>query len=87
MNDESKITAELRVKSCVVGEFPKPNKRTPLYSSSKTEEVWEIKADGVWTEDNPYPISLHFTTRPGHPVIPSFGKIKIIIEALASEGI
>jgi hypothetical protein len=80
MTDESRITAELRVKSCVVSEFPK-HKR-PVYSNEKTEEVWEIKADGVWTPETPYPISLHFTTRPGHPVIPSIGKIKITIEAL-----
>ena len=79
---ESKITAELRVKSCVVGTFPKPTKRSPLYSNERTEEVWEIKADGVWTAESPYPISLHFTTRPGHPVVPTFGKIKITIEAI-----
>ena len=84
MTDESKITAELRVKSCVVGEFPKPVRKSSLYPNGKTEEVWEIKADGVWKPETPYPISLHFTTCPGHPVVPAFGKIKITIEALAS---
>lgn len=79
---ESKITAELRVKSCVVGTFPKPAKKSPIYSNERTEEVWEIKAEGVWTTDHPYPISLHFTTHPGHPVIPHIGKIKITIEAI-----
>lgn len=80
---ESKITAELRVKSCAVSNFPKPNKKSPLYSNLKTEEVWEVKAEGVWMEEIPYPISLHFTTYPGHPVIPSLiGKIKITIEAV-----
>lgn len=82
MPNESIITAELRVKSCVVSDFPKPSKKSPLYSNMKTEEVWEIKADGVWREDIPYPISIHFTTRPGHPVIPHIGKIKITIEAV-----
>ena len=75
------IVAELRVKSCVVADFPKPPKKSPIHWSGKTEEVWEIKADGVWT-DMSYPISLHFTTRPGHPVIPNIGKIKITIEAI-----
>jgi hypothetical protein len=82
MKDESKITAELRVKSCVVGSFPKPPKKSPIHWSGKTEEVWEVKADGVWTPEVPYPISLHFTASPGHPVIPPFGKIKITIEAV-----
>jgi hypothetical protein len=82
MTDES-ITAELRVKSCVVGSFPKPPKKAPLYWNGKTEEVWEVKADGVWTPETPYPISLHFTICPGHPVVPLIGKtIKITIEAL-----
>ena len=80
--NESKITAELRVKSCVVGTFPKQSKKALLYSNERTEEVWEIKADGVWTSETPYPISLHFTTHPGHPVVPSIGKIKITIEAI-----
>ena len=80
--NESKITAELRVKSCVVSSFPKPPKKAPIHWSGKTDEVWEIKADGVLNPDIPYPISLHFTTCPGHPVIPSFGKIKITIEAV-----
>lgn len=79
---EPKITAELRVKSCVVGSFPKPSKKSPLYSNEQTVEVWEIKADGIWTQGTPYPISLHFTTGPGHPVVPSIGKIKITIEAV-----
>ena len=78
------ITAELRVKSCVVSEFPKPLKKFTLCGSGRTDEVWEIKADGVWTPELPYPISLHLTTTPGHPVIPPFGKIKITIEAVAS---
>ena len=83
MTDESKITAELRVKSCVVGSFPKPPKRLPIHwSAAKTDEVWEIKADGTWDGEFPYPISLHFTTNPGHPVIPNIGKIKITIEAV-----
>lgn len=83
MADESnKITAELRVKSCVVSSFPKPTKRSPLFSNERTEEVWEIKADGVWKSETPYPISLHFTTCPGHPVVPSIGKLKITIEAV-----
>ena len=82
MTDESKITAELRVKSCVVSNFPKPPKKASMYWNEKTEEVWEIKADGVWTSELPYPISLHFTTHPGHPVIPNIGKIKITIEAV-----
>ena len=82
MTDEPKITAELRVKSCVVSTFPKPPKKASSYWNQKTEEVWEIKADGVWQEEIPYPISLHFTTYPGHPVIPSIGKIKITIEAI-----
>ncbi len=79
---EPKITAELRVKSCVVSSFPKPSKKSPLYSNEKTVEVWEVKADGVWREEIPYPISLHFTTYPGHSVIPPMGKIKITIEAI-----
>ncbi len=79
---EPKITAELRVKSCVVGSFPKPSKKSPLYSNEKTVEVWEIKADGTWNSEFPYPVSLHFTTIPGHPVVPSVGKIKITIEAI-----
>ena len=82
MNDESKITAELRVKSCVVGQFPKPPKKASPYWNEKTEEVLEIKADGVWSAEKPYPISLYFTTLPGHPVIPLIGKIKITIEVL-----
>ena len=82
MADEPKITAELRVKSCVVSSFPKPSKRSPLFVNGRTEEVWEIKADGVWREEVPYPISLHFTTYPGHPVLPFIGKIKITIEAV-----
>ena len=82
MKDESKITAELRVKSCVVGTFPKPPKKASPYWHEKTEEVWEIKADGVWKDEIPYPISLHFTTYPGHSVIPRIGKIKITIEAV-----
>lgn len=83
MTDESKtkITAELRVKSCVVGVFPKPSKKSPPYSNEKTEEVWEIKADGV-ISDTLYPVSVHLSTKPGHPVIPNFGKLKITIEAL-----
>lgn len=80
---EAQITAELRVKSCVVSAFPKPLKRSPFNGGwQPTEEVWEVKADGVWTVEKPYPISLHFTTHPGHPVIPPFGKIKITIEAV-----
>ena len=82
MTDESKFTAELRVKSCVVGEFPKPPKKTPIHWAGKTEEVWEVKAEGVWLPEIPYPISLHFTTYPGHKVAPPMGKIKITIEAL-----
>ena len=81
--DESKITAEVRVNSCVVGDFPKPPKKASPYWSQKTEEVWEIKAEGVWKSETPYPISLHFTTYPGHPIVPSIGKkLKITIEAL-----
>ena len=83
MNDKPKITAELRVKSCVVGQFPKPPKKASPYWNEKTEEVWEIKADGVFSLEKPYPLSLHFTTAPGHPVIPNIGKnIKITIEAV-----
>ena len=83
MTDESKITAELQVKSCVVSSFPKPPKRSSLYTNGKTEEVWEIKADGVWIKETPYPVSLHFTTSPGHQVVPSIGKkLKITIEAM-----
>lgn len=82
MTDEPKITAELRVTSCVVSKFPKPPKKAPPYWNEKTEEVWEIKADGVWSPEVPYPVSLHFTTTPGHPVLPSIGKLKITIEAL-----
>ena len=83
MKEESTITAELRVKSCAVSRFPKPPKRSSVYWTEKdTEEVWEIKADGVWNADTPYPLSLYFTTRPGHPVVPSIGKIKITIEAI-----
>jgi hypothetical protein len=82
MTDKPIITAELRVKSCVVGTFPKPPKKHSPYWNEKTEEVWEIKADGIWEAEFPYPISLHFTTRPGHPVVPSIGKIKITIEAV-----
>lgn len=81
MADESKITAELRVKSCVVSSYPKPSKTFPLYSNEKKEEVWEIKAEGSGLLES-YPISLHFTTRPGHPVVPPMGKIKITIEAV-----
>ena len=82
MTDES-ITAELRVKSCVIGRFPKPPKKASPYWKENTGEVWEIKADGVWTQDTPYPISLHFTASPGHPISPSIGKsLKITIEAL-----
>jgi len=77
------ITAELRVKSCVVSEFPKPPKKAPIHWSAKTEEVWEVKAEGIWCAETPYPVSLHFTTNPGHQVIPPMGKIKITIEALA----
>ena len=79
---EPKITAELRVKSCVVSSFPKPPKKAPIHWSQDTEEVWEVKAEGVWRESIPYPISLHFTTYPGHKVIPPMGKIKITIEAI-----
>jgi hypothetical protein len=82
MTDKPIFTAELRVKSCVVSQFPKPPKKPPIHFSQKTEEVWEVKAEGVWKEDIPYPISLHFTTYPGHQVIPPMGKIKITIEAL-----
>ena len=76
------IVAELRVKSCVVSEFPKkPRSASPAWNQ-KTEEVWEIKADGTWNPEMPYPISLHFTTPPGHKVLPAtIGKIKITIEA------
>jgi hypothetical protein len=80
MNDQ--ITAELRVKSCVVSEFPKPSKRSFSPGKDRTEEVWEVKAEGVWKEETPYPISLHFTTIPGHKVLPPMGKIKITIEAV-----
>jgi hypothetical protein len=82
MTDESKFTAELRVKSCIVSNFPKPNKRSFAPGKEQTEEVWEVKAEGVWREEIPYPISLHFTTYPGHKVVPPMGKIKITIEAL-----
>jgi hypothetical protein len=78
---DAKITACLRVKSCVVSSFPKPPKKSPIHWSGKTEEVWEIKADGIWTPETQYPISLHFTARPGHPAIQPFGNIKITIEA------
>lgn len=85
MTDESRITAELCVKSCVVGAFPKPSKKN-LRWNDKTEEVWEVKAEGAWP-DLPYPLSLHFTAPPGHPIVPSIGKkLKITIEALASKG-
>ncbi len=77
---EPKITAELRVKSCVVGEFPKPVKGRPPMYSGKAQEVLEIKAEGTWGEFG-YPVSLHFTADPGHPVTP-MGKIKITIESL-----
>jgi hypothetical protein len=80
MSNESKITAELRVKSCVVSQFPKPNKRSFAPSKQQGEEVWEVKAEG---DGIPYPISLHFTTLPGHKVIAPMGKIKITIEASA----
>jgi hypothetical protein len=76
------ITAELRVKSCVVSDFPKPNKRSFAPGKEFTEEAWEIKAEGTWGETTLYPVSLHFTTPPGHPVLPSIGKIKITIEAV-----
>ena len=82
MTDKPIFTAELRVKSCVVSNFPKPPKKPPIHFSQKTEEVWEVKAEGVWREEIPYPISLHFTTYPGHPVVPPMGKIKITIEAI-----
>jgi hypothetical protein len=78
--DESKIIAELRVKSCVVSEFPKRSKKP--FSNEKTDEVWEIKAEGVWKPEIPYPMSLHFTTYPGNPAVPPFGNIKITIETL-----
>ena len=81
MIDDSKITAELRVVSCVVSEFPKPPRKPSLYRGVQADEVWEIKAEGIWTQEKPYPISLHFTTAPGHPVLPSIGKINITIEA------
>lgn len=81
--DEAKITAELRVKSCVASDFPKPLRKSPVPWNGKTEEVWEIKAEGTWNPDMPYPISLHFTTPPGHKSLPAtIGKIKITIEAL-----
>lgn len=80
--DESKIIAELRVKSCVVSEYPKRPKKS--YANEKTDEVWEIKAEGIWTEEKPYPVSLHFTTQPGHRAVPPFGKIKITIETIGS---
>ena len=87
MTDESRITAELCVKSCVVGAFPKPPKKNSLRWNEKTEEVWEVKAEGVWTPELPYPVSLHFTAPPGHKIVPSIGKkLKITIEALASKG-
>jgi hypothetical protein len=76
------IVAELRIKSCVVSEFPKRPRNASAYWSQKTEEVWEIKAEGVWTPEVPYPISLHFTTTPGHSVVPPIGKIKVTIEAI-----
>ena len=76
---EPKITAELRVKSCVVAEYPKPPKNRSPYWSGKTSEALEIKAEGIWGEFA-YPISLHFTADPGHPVGPGLGKIKITIE-------
>ena len=79
MSKESTITAILRVKSCVVSDFPKPIKGRPPMYSGKAQEVLDIKADGTWGEFG-YPISLHFTAYPGHPVIP-MGKIKITIEA------
>lgn len=79
MADESKITAELRVKSCIIGEFPKPNRKSFVPGNGRTEEVWEVKSEGTIGEFS-YPISLHFTTRPGHPVVPPMGKIKITIE-------
>ena len=81
MTDESKITAELRVKSCVVGSFPKPPKGRQSLWTGNSQEVLEIKADGEWGAFS-YPVSLHFTTDPGHPVIPGIGKIKITIEAI-----
>lgn len=80
MPNESIITAELRVKSCVVSEFPKPPRTHPSMWTGKSREVLEIKADGNWGEFS-YPVSLHFTADPGHPVIP-MGKIKITIESL-----
>ncbi len=80
MSKESIITAELRVKSCVVSDFPKPSKTHPSMWTGKAQEVLEIKADGKWGEFE-YPVSLHFTANPGHPVTP-MGKIKITIEAL-----
>ena len=81
MPNESTITAELRVKSCVVGEYPKPPKNRSPYWTGQTSEALEIKAEGNWGEFS-YPVSLHFTTDPGHPVIPGIGKIKITIEAV-----
>jgi hypothetical protein len=83
MKEESTIVAELRVKSCAVGSFPPPPKKSSIRWNEKTEEVWEIKADGVWKPELPYPISLHFTAPPGHQVVPFIGKkLKITIEAL-----
>lgn len=77
---ESRITADLRVKSCVVSGFPKPSKTRPPMYTGKSQEVLEIKADGTWGEFG-YPVSLHFTADPGHPVTP-LGKIKITIESV-----
>lgn len=79
MSNESIITAELRVKSCVVSDFPKPPKNRSSVYPGITQEVLEVKADGTWGEFG-YPISLHFITSPGHQVTPT-GKIKITIEA------
>lgn len=77
---ESKIAAELRVKSCVVGQFPKPSK-TGHFQGGRSQEVWEIKAEGGWGKTS-LPMSLHFATDPGHPVVPRIGgTIKITIEA------
>ena len=81
MNDEPKITAELRVKSCVVGEHPKPSKSRSAHWGGKTQDVWDVKAEGTWG-DIGLPISVYFTTNPGHPVVPRIGEtLKITIEA------
>lgn len=77
------ITAEIRVTSLKVQPF--------AYKDGKGEmvggESLEVRAAGFWELDQDdgskdcFPVSLHLTVYPGHPIIPAIGDcIKVSVE-------